>query len=246
MKGHTRTEIPPGRVRPDSVRRDIGRKDVRVRAPMRSLAFVAGLLLAGTLFASIAPPAEAASISWTVHFNAGCADEWASGVAIDAGSAAYVSGSYDSCINSVWDGVVVKWNGDGSFEWFHVISSELGPNFEGYDDYARGITFAADSAYVVGTTLGTLPSGGGSSGGKDAFVMKIWEDNSGGWTRQFGTSLDDEAYGVAADETGVYVVGFTAGTLGQYPSGGIDAFIRKYNHAGEVLWTVQFGTVADD
>lgn len=58
---------------------------------------------------------------------------------------------------------------------------------------------------------------------------------------QFGTTDSDFAYGVAADSTGVYVVGYTDGALEGENAGSSDAFIRKYNTDGDVLWTDQFG-----
>ena len=64
------------------------------------------------------------------------------------------------------------------------------------------------------------------------------------WTRQLGTSGNDEAHGVAVDSLGnVYVAGYTDGTLpGQTSAGGSDVFVRKYDNSGNVVWTRQFGT----
>jgi beta-propeller repeat-containing protein len=63
------------------------------------------------------------------------------------------------------------------------------------------------------------------------------------WTRQFGTNGLDEAKAIAADGEGAtYVVGETFGTLpGQTPGGTLDAFVRKYDPAGQEMWTRQFG-----
>ena len=67
------------------------------------------------------------------------------------------------------------------------------------------------------------------------------------WARQFGTASTDKALAVSTDGSGVYVVGKTLGTLsGQTSAGGNDAFIRKYDSAGEVTWTRQFGTPSSD
>ncbi len=68
------------------------------------------------------------------------------------------------------------------------------------------------------------------------------------WTRQFGTSTSDYGQGVATDGSGnVYVTGFTGGTLpGQSSSGSADAYVRKYDAAGNELWTRQFGTSSID
>jgi hypothetical protein len=49
--------------------------------------------------------------------------------------------------------------------------------------------------------------------------------------------------GIAADATGVYVAGSLWQTLpGQRSHGRQDAFVRRYDLAGDVVWTRQFGT----
>jgi hypothetical protein len=104
---------------------------------------------------------------------------------------------------------------------------------------------ADGSVVVVGFVGGDLA--GVSAGGLDAFVRKFDANGEVLWTRQFGSSADDGAAGVALDPTGhVYVVGWTAGDLWGSSAGGLDAFVRKFDAAGEVLWTRQFGTAAAD
>lgn len=62
------------------------------------------------------------------------------------------------------------------------------------------------------------------------------------WLRQFGTAAEDAGSAVAADASGIYVVGNTRGRFaGQSKTGRHDAFIRKYNAGGSELWTRQFG-----
>ena len=65
-------------------------------------------------------------------------------------------------------------------------------------------------------------------------------------TSQFGTSGYDVGNGIATDSTGVYVTGYTGGGLSGAKAGATDAFVRKYNTSGSVLWTQQFGTSAND
>jgi len=42
------------------------------------------------------------------------------------------------------------------------------------------------------------------------------------------------------------VVGVTDGGVWQSPSGGNDAFVRKYDSSGGIEWTRQFGSPVDD
>src|SRR5262249_18672405 len=110
-------------------------------------------------------------------------------------------------------------------------------------DQAFVITLDATGVYVAGYTDGSLP-GQTSAGGPDAFVRKYDADGNELWTRQFGTTVADSITGMVADNSGVYVTGFTSGTFaGQTSAGDQDAFVRKYDAAGNELWTRQFGTV---
>jgi hypothetical protein len=68
------------------------------------------------------------------------------------------------------------------------------------------------------------------------------------WTRQFGTPGFDVARAMAPDASSVYVFGAAGGALpGQTFAGGPDdVFLRRYDLAGNELWTRQFGTAGDD
>jgi hypothetical protein len=116
-----------------------------------------------------------------------------------------------------------------------------------YDTNAALTVGADGSVYVVGWTPGALP-GQTSAGSYDAFVKKYDATGEEAWTRQFGTTGADQAYGVAVDANdNVFVVGSVAVALpGQAAVGGQDAFLRRYDSAGTELWTRQFGTTSDD
>jgi len=102
------------------------------------------------------------------------------------------------------------------------------------------------SVLVAGYTLGDL--GGTHAGGFDAFVRKYDAAGTELWTRQFGTEGNDIAYSVSVGSDGsVVVAGRTDGDLdGTGNAGFQDAFVRKYDAAGTVLWTRQFGTASFD
>lgn len=62
------------------------------------------------------------------------------------------------------------------------------------------------------------------------------------WVRQFGTSADDRASAIAADRLGnVYVGGTTGGELGGPRVGSHDVFLSKFDSAGQLQWSKQFG-----
>jgi hypothetical protein len=69
-----------------------------------------------------------------------------------------------------------------------------------------------------------------------------------GWVRQFGTTDNDEATGVAvAPDGSIMAVGTTSGSLPGFTSAGSrDAYVRTYDAAGTERWTRQFGTDGDE
>ncbi len=67
------------------------------------------------------------------------------------------------------------------------------------------------------------------------------------WSRQLGTSRNDSGNGVATDPLGnVFISGRTEGSLGGPNAGDYDAFVSKYDSTGNLLWTRQLSTSAED
>ena len=118
-------------------------------------------------------------------------------------------------------------------------------------EFVRAVaTDAAGNVYVLGDTDGTLP-GQASSGGVDAWLRKFDADGNVLWTRQFGTAGFDRggfnSGGLAVGSDAVYVGGLTTGAFPGYTNAGlVDAFLRRYDLNGNVVWTRQFGTAGDD
>lgn len=119
----------------------------------------------------------------------------------------------------------------------------------GSSDYDLSWDTATDSLgniYVSGYTQGTLP-GESSAGGIDAFLSKFNGKGELLWTEQFGTDSEDGNFGVSVDGLGnVYVSGVTDGNLGGTNQGAYDAYVRKYDTSGTLLWTEQLGTANED
>ena len=137
------------------------------------------------------------------------------------------------------DAFVRKYDPDGVELWTRQFGTPA-------TEEACGVSACPAGVYVAGYTYNTLP-GQVSAGSVDAFLAKYDADGSSVWLRQFGTWTDDRAYAVWADGSGVYVAGSTYGLLAGDASAGVqDAFVRKYDHDGNPLWTVQFGTTSAD
>jgi len=100
-------------------------------------------------------------------------------------------------------------------------------------DYVTDLALHPSGVYVAGGTGGELP-GQVSAGSQDAYVRRYSSGGEVEWTRQFGSAKEEEAMGVAVDDTGVYVVGQTYDALPGYTNTGrYDAFVRKYSLLGD-------------
>ncbi len=114
------------------------------------------------------------------------------------------------------------------------------------DEDAGAIAAGGGALFVVGTTWGAL-AGTNAPDDADAFVRRYDLTGHAQWTRQFGTDDADNAMAVAADGAGVTVGGGTDGDLQGTNAGPFtDAFVRRYDLAGNLLWTRQWGKVGDD
>jgi len=194
---------------------------------------------------------------WTQQFGTSEGDS-GNGMTVDSSDNIYVTGStsggLDGNTNSgndckfppCGDIFLVKYNSGGTKQWTKQFgTSEI--------DYGSGVTVdSSDNIYVAGGTYGGL-DGNTNVGGE----CIIWGDNkrpcgdvilvkynSGGvkqWTKQLGTSSDDEGHGVTVDSSNnIYVRGYTRGGLdGNTHSGNDcknppckDIFLVKYNSRG--------------
>lgn len=138
------------------------------------------------------------------------------------------------------DALVRKYDHEGTILWTRRFEGT--PDLAGGMD-ATGIAAHASGVYVSGLTGATV--GPTRVGGVDAYVRKYDAEGTEVWTRQFGTTVQDQAQGVAVDDSGVYVTGYTGGAFpGFTDAGTVDGFIRKYDHDGNESWTQQFGVPA--
>ncbi len=183
------------------------------------------------------PAAWGVTPEWTRQLGTSTYD-WDSGVSADDLGYVYISGTTNGDLGGTnvgaSDAFVSKYDTAGNFQWTRQLGSI---------DREYGSGVSADGlghVYVSGTTYGDL---GTNVGETDAFVSKYDAAGNLQWTRQFGSSQEDESAGVSADGLGnVYTAGNTKGSLGGANAGDRDVFVRKYGVTGNVLWTRQFGT----
>ncbi len=186
--------------------------------------------------------AQGNTISWVRQFGSNTVDE-AHGVSADAWGNAYTTGYtggdfFGSHAGHV-DVFVAKHDTKGVLQW----SRQFGTSSQ---DEGSGV--AADglgNVYVTGFTDGDLD--GPNAGRSDGFLLKLNSDGVLKWKQQFGTGAAEISDAISVDELeNIYVSGHTYGNLEGIRAGDADAFLSKYNHDGDRLWTRQVGTVLED
>ena len=177
------------------------------------------------------------------------AEDRATGVAVDASGSVYLAGyTGGGMINGGGnhggaDAFLAKYDASGNQSWIVEPGTTA-------TDHATSVTVdASGNVYLAGYTSGGMINGGGNHGGVDAFLAKY--DSSGNqlWIVEPGTTATDSASAVAVDASGnVYLAGYTGGSIvnGGGNHGGADAFLAKYDAAGNRIWIVEPGSTADD
>ena len=181
---------------------------------------------------------------WTRQFGTS-ADDWPGAVAVGEDGSAVVVGSTGGALggqnSGSVDAFVRKYDPGGNPVWTRQFGTPV-------QDYAVGVAIdRAGNVFVVGSTNGVL-GGSPALSSSDAFVTKYGAAGDHLWTRQFGSGGLDGAEAVAVDAAGnAFVVGQAGGEFGGPASGNEqDAFVRKYDPDGDILWTRSFGTAARD
>jgi hypothetical protein len=106
--------------------------------------------------------------------------------------------------------------------------------------WSSGVAPGADAVYASRMTV---------SFEGDSLLELVKMDLSGGvsWVRELSAvDLDVLFSAVAADGSGVCVGGATVGEVGGPNAGSSDVFVRRYDAAGNEIWTVQLGSSQAD
>jgi uncharacterized protein (TIGR03437 family) len=189
-------------------------------------------------------PLRAQTIEWSSQFGAIERDE-ARAVAADATgvySVGYTRGILPD-LEKVFhqDGFIRKFAANGNVLWTRQFGTE-------YDDEVKAVAAPGGALYIAGDYGVQIPPTTEIDADKrDGFLSRYTTDGTLVWTRRIqstvGTPKNDSANAVAVDASGIYVAGGTAGTLaGQIPVADWDGYLRKYDAAGNLLWTRQFGS----
>jgi hypothetical protein len=123
-------------------------------------------------------------------------------------------------------------------------ATKLGTS-EANDHAGTCVPDGAGGTLVGGATGGSLagPIGGNS----DIWIARYDSAGNQAWIHQFGSSQSDGLTASAPDGSGgVYLVGWTLGSLAGPHAGEDDAWLARYDGAGNLVWSRQLGTSADD
>ena len=181
---------------------------------------------------------------WTKQLGTSSLESVA-GIVTDPSGNIYVAGSTEDALGGNsnagdYDIYLIKYNSSGTSQWIKQLGSSAKDHF-----WQSGDGIAIDSSnniYVTGYTAGGLDSNS-SSGGDDAFLVKFDSLGSKQWTRQLGTSSNDNGMLVTVDSSdNIYVSGYTLGALEGSNQGSSDVFLSKYNTSGNLQWTRQLGS----
>jgi hypothetical protein len=168
-------------------------------------------------------------------------DDAARAVAV-VGNDVYVAGETDFIEEVQGSGFLAKYDASGNIQWGGPVSISAAILAT-----ARGVAASGGHIFVAGYAKGDL-NGEVAAGSEDPFLMKFDSSGTPIWTKLWGASTHDYAYGVTVDGSGnIYVVGKTYGDWdGQTSSGGTDAFISKFDGSGTRQWTRFEGDSGDD
>jgi len=200
---------------------------------------------------------------WSRHFGGTALldNAIAHAVAVDGSGNAVVTGEFTGTVDfgggrltSAGDNdlFLVKYSSDGSHLWSKRFGGALTD---------RGYAVAVDSTgsvLVAGYFMGVVDFGGGplsSSGNADIFVAKYSSAGVHVWSKRFGGTGHDFAYGLAVDgNDNLVMTGFFGWFGGPVDFGGgamtsvgdSDVFVAKFNAAGAHLWSKRCGGTGAD
>jgi hypothetical protein len=107
------------------------------------------------------------------------------------------------------------------------------------------VTDKHGNVYIAGDTKGAMA--GRYFGKTDGFVTKFDSVGNVIWTKQLGTSEDDQINWVTLDQSGnVYVTGYTGGLISEKNFGKEDIMVAKFDSNGNIEWQKQFGSDSTD
>lgn len=230
---------------------------------------IPGLASNGGRDAFVASYSASGALRWARGFG-GPADEAVTGVALQANSTAYASGTFTGTLPvdpaggiavtaaGMRDGFLVSWASDGSTRWAIAVGGLE-------DDAATAVAATTAGVYLAGTFRGTADFAPGAAttaltslGGTDAFLAQYSGAGQLAWLRGLqgaddvviaGGGLAATAGGdlaAAGSFGGTADFDGTAGLASRTSTGLSDVFAVRYGATGNFLWAVTAGGAGAD
>lgn len=192
---------------------------------------------------------------WSARFG-DAATQNGQGIAVDGAGNVYLTGYFSGTVNfgagnltsaGGNDIFVVRLSAGGTHQWsakFGDASNHIGQKI--------AVTTAGD-VYVLGHFTGTVNFGGSlltSAGAEDICIVKFNASGVHQWSKRFGDVSSQFGYGIDVDATGVYFAGAALGAVNfggnSFTSaGGRDAYMVKFDHDGDHVFSKLFGDATD-
>mgnify|MGYP001405844775 CR=1 FL=1 len=167
------------------------------------------------------------STIWEKRIGIANEDDWATKVRATSDGGYVIAGFTTSFSDGNLDMYMVKTDSEGDTIWTRHGGRNL-------DDVAYDILQTPDNGYIVtGITESDI------MGIRDIFLLKTDELGDTIWSRTYGGSEHDEAYGVEMTDDGGYII---VGSTQSYGSGGFDVYIICTDEFGDTLWTRTYGS----
>lgn len=202
---------------------------------------------------------------WSTYYG-DAGGEWGNAVAVDAAGNVYLTGTTTSTTGIASGGFQNTWGGnaDAFLVKFDANGNRLWSTYYGGngDDVATCVTTdAAGNVFIAGVTSSTsaIASGGFQNvyAGifRDAFLAKFDANGNRLWGTYYGGTGEDDGMTVTTDPSGnSMLAGITnsttaiasGGFLNAYAGGIKDAFLVKFDPAGNRLWGTYYGDAAED
>ena len=178
---------------------------------------------------------------WLRQFGAPAVADRGYALATDAIGNIYVTGYTRGNLAGTNQGdkdvYVAKLDSSGAQLWLQQFGSAG-------EDKGWGLATTGDGFRLAGMTSGAL---GSAVGGLDGWVARYDAAGNRAWLQQFGTTGNEEVWGLTADATGnAYVAGYSSGAFDGPLAGDKDIIAARFDSAGALTWKDQLGTDLND
>jgi catechol 2,3-dioxygenase-like lactoylglutathione lyase family enzyme len=215
-----------------------------------------GVYVGGSTWGSLGGPSAGNSDAWLARYDGAGTQLWIRQLgtseydivwvaAEDGSGGSYVAGSTVGNLGGHYlggggDAWLARYDSAGNQLWIRQLGTS------NYDAVYTAEPDGAGGLYVGGRTEGSLVGLG--AGGWDAWLARYDSAGSQLWIRQLGTSGNEDAQAIALDgpNGGVYLGGYTNGSLGAPNVGHFDAWLARFDKLGNQIWMRQLGTSTYD